>query len=254
VSNLAYATFNMNEANRTNVPLRLYAILCGLLLIIAQYSIFGKLKADADNEHIDELLRKKSLQQEFFKDNIEAINRKCHDLKHEIAALRLMQEGEERDKLISDLESSVMLYDDRTKTGNETLDIILTEQRFKCADNHIDFTFMADGKLLDFINSVELYVLLGNALDNAIEAELKEDEEYRSIHLFVGAFEQMTLVRLENYFSGNLNYKAGSITTSKEDENSHGYGLKSIERIAKKYGGHMVVDCKDNRFVLSILF
>lgn len=254
VSNLAFVTFNLNEANKTNLPLRLYAIMCNVLLVMVQYSVFGKLKADAENEKVEELLMKKSWQQEYFRDNAEIINRKCHDLKHEIAALRLMKEGKEKDETIAELEKTVMIYDNVTKTGNETLDIILTEYRLKCENNGIDFSFMADGKAFEGINSMDLYVLLGNALDNAVEAELCEAPEERNIYMNICVRDEMTCVTLENYFSGKLNYSHGNIVTSKEDKSGHGYGLKSIKMIADKYNGHLTTEVRDNRFCLNLLF
>lgn len=253
VNNLCYVAFSLNPENKENLFLNIYVVITCVLLIALQFSVFGKTKSDLDNTKMEELLRKKSWQQEFFKSNVDVINRKCHNLKHEIAALRLMGDRE-REESIGELERSVMIYDTITKTGNEMMDIILTEHRLTCDTDHIEFSCMVDGEALSFINQTDLYVMLGNALDNAIEAERKEEEANRIIYLGVERRKDMVAIRLENYFSGTLQYADGRIQSSKAEKGEHGFGLKSIRLIAEKYGGHVKIVTGENRFRLLILF
>ena len=80
------------------------------------------------------------------KENIDIINRKCHDLKHQIAALRDMCTKEEREKYIEEIQDSIQIYEAMVKTGNDVLDTILTEKSLACKENDIVVSCVADGK------------------------------------------------------------------------------------------------------------
>ena len=60
--------------------------------------------------------------------------------------------------------------------------------------------------------------------------------------------------RFENYCEGSLNFSEGLPVTTKEDRNFHGYGLKSIRYVAKKYGGTVTARMEKQWFVLQLLF
>ena len=80
------------------------------------------------------------------KENIDIINRKCHDLKHQISALRDMCTKEEREKYITEIQDSIQIYEAMVKTGNDVLDTILTERSLICKANNIVVSCVADGK------------------------------------------------------------------------------------------------------------
>ncbi len=106
------------------------------------------------------------------------------------------------------------------------------------------------------MEKVDLYSLFGNAIDNAIEAVSKEnDENLKTINLIVRGVHSLITIRVENYFTGNiiLNQEGLPITT-KKDRDYHGYGLKSIKYIVEKYNGDFRINIEDNIFSLSILF
>ncbi len=122
------------------------------------------------------LRRQMEEQYELSRENISIINQKCHDLKHQVSALRLVKTPDEREAGLRELEGAVLIYDAIAKTGNEVLDTVLTEKSLLCEKNGISWTCMADGGLLDFMQPVDLYTLFGNALDNAIESSQAVDE------------------------------------------------------------------------------
>ena len=144
-------------------------------------------------------------------ENVELINRKCHDLKHQIAALKQISDQSQRVSTIRSLEESVMIYDSIVETGNHILDTILTEKSLLCEARGITLTCVADGTALDFMDEMDLCTLFGNALDNAIESvEKLPDPERRLIHLSVSRQRGFLHIRVENYVL--------SRTTQKLDE------------------------------------
>ena len=106
---------------------------------------------------------------------------------------------------------------------------------------------------LDFINVVDLYTLLGNAIDNAIEAVSDYSVEKRIISLWIKEQGDMLHFMVDNYFEGTLVLKNGYPVTSKEDKDYHGFGIKSIRMTAKKYRGEIRISQDGTVFSLQIM-
>ncbi len=190
------------------------------------------------------------------KENIDLINQKCHDLKHQIKALKDIESSEVREKYIAELEQSIQIYDAIVKTGNDTLDTILTEKSLYCERNQILVNCVADGSRLDFIHPVDLYAIFGNAMDNAIETVGQiADSGRRVIDVLVYTKQQFLIINITNPMGGvDLVFEDGLPTTTKDQNGYHGFGMKSIHKTAEKYGGFVTVDAKDDVFSLRILF
>ena len=71
------------------------------------------------------------------------------------------------------MEQEIRSYEAQNKTGNEVLDTILTSKSLYCQQHGITLTCVADGAALDFMDTMDLCSLFGNALDNAIEGTAK---------------------------------------------------------------------------------
>ena len=187
-------------------------------------------------------------------ESIDMVNRKYHDLKHQITVLR-SEIGEAR-KLdcLNQLEQEIRAYESQNQTGNEVLDAIVTSKSSYCLEHGIVFTCVADGKALDFLNAVEISALFGNALDNAIEGVNRlSDPDQRMIHLSVTRQKGFLRIKVENRCVDGLTLGDELPRTTKEDKGLHGYGLKSIRATAEKYGGSMTLQAKDGWFTLGIL-
>ena len=140
------------------------------------------------------------------------------------------------------------------RTGCEPLDLLLGQKALLCEKKGIRFDCAADGKALDFLKPADIYSLLGNALDNAIEAAGQvADPERRCIHLRAARQGNMVSVCVENLYDGSVTFENGLPQTSKADKRYHGFGMKSIRMIVEKYQGALDVQARDGAFVLSIL-
>lgn len=238
----------MNSATST------YAAICCLMLLMLQSGAFQRTRLEREREVTRQLLAMQEKQQTLSRENIELINIKCHDLKHQIAALRTMEDKHEQEKSIREIEKAVMIYDSVVKTGNQALDIVLTEKSLLCESRKINFTCIVDQAKLSFMDAVDIHSLFGNALDNAIEAVARvEDEEKRIISLNVQGRDKLMKICIENYCETPVPLRDGLPATTKEDNGYHGFGLKSIQLIAEKYGGNLTIDQSPGRFSLNIL-
>ena len=116
---------------------------------------------------------------ELTKENIDLINIKCHDIRKNIATLYRDTNGRPSDASIRQVEDSIRIYDSIFRTGNEAMDVLLTEKSLYCSANAVTLTCMVDGNALDFMEASDLYALFSNILDNAIESAVKLDDPGR---------------------------------------------------------------------------
>lgn len=199
------------------------------------------------------LQSEKEKQYEYSKQNMDVINQKCHDLKRQIQALRF-SDSSEREKLYKETQDAADFFDYVVKTDNEMLNTILTEKGLLCHNKRIRLTCTVKGCDFERISVIDLYTMFSNALDNAIECvEKYEEEEKRIISVNISLVGEMNCIMIDNYFDGELNYRSGQLVTSKADSDYHGFGVRSIQMLAKKYKGDSRISYKNNTFSLQIM-
>ena len=237
---------------------RIYVYLCYILMdalaLMFQFGMLYEGGLEQKNEIMEQLLHAEQKKHAMTKENIEIINRKCHDLKHQIGALKRMGPGEQRDAYIQEIEKAVMIYGSAIRTGSDTLNLILMEKMLLCQNNQIQLSCISDGGNLDFMNSVDMYTLFGNALDNAMESVMKVSPEYRIISLKIAERGGMVSVHLENYTEGTPRMVNGFPATTKQGRHYHGFGILSMKHIVDKYKGDLSITVKNNMFCVDILF
>lgn len=234
---------------------QIYSMLCCAFVLWVQVSQRRAVYWQRELAIQEQLWQSQKEQYQISKTQIEMINHKCHDLKHQIAALRTIHNEQQREASLREVERAAMIYDAAVQTGNEVLDTVLTEKSLTCEQKEIMWTCMADGSQLDFLDPVDLYAIFGNALDNAIEGvqELQEPEK-RVISVTVFNRGNLVILQIENYYGHELQFQDGLPRSSKGDDAYHGFGIKSIRRTVEKYNGSVSIHTEDNIFVLSIVF
>ena len=187
------------------------------------------------------------------KELIDLINRTCHDLKHQLQALRQVSD-EERQQFIEATNQNIQLYHQLVNTDSEVLNTILAEKSLYCSNRRIRLSCAIDSVRLDFVSVPDLYTILGNAIDNAIECVSQlADAEKRVISLTIQSRNSFVSIQTNNYCPGPLALREGLPMTTKSDTVRHGFGLKSIRYLAEKYGGSMCVEEKDHVFTLQVM-
>ena len=188
------------------------------------------------------------------RDSMELINRKYHDIKHQIAVLRAESDPQRRSEWLDTIERDIAVYDSQYQTGNAVLDTLLASKSMSCQENGIQMTCVADGTLLGFMDAMDICAVFGNALDNAIESVVEADDpEKRLIHLSVSKEKGFVLIRAENYYEGERHFDDGIPKSTKGDSAYHGFGVKSIRYTARKYGGDLSITAQDHWFDLKVL-
>lgn len=233
------------------VMLRISMTCSDILALLLQYSSFRAGKLEQEKTRTEALLQAEQEQYRLSRETIELVNMKCHDLKHRLAQIRAEGGGAEQ---LKDVEEAVLFYENVAKTGNDALDSVLTQKSLSCEKHGIAFTYMADGAGLEAMQPSDVWSLLGNALDNAIEScAQEEDPQKRIVFLNIGAKDGLLRIRVENYCSRPVRFEEGLPVTTKADRQNHGIGVRSIRYIAQKYGGNAVFSAEDGFFRLSVL-
>lgn len=206
-----------------------------------------------ERDLIDQLLREKGEQYEFNRENMEFIRRKCHDLKRQLRALEIAGEGE-RQAVLEETRRAAEFYDAIVHTGSEVLDTLLTEKSMLCANRGIRLSCTVNAKELGGIGAVDLYTMLSNALDNAIECvERLSDGEKKTVSFSMTTRGRMLCIAVENYYEGVIEMRNGYPVTSKADKAEHGVGVRSIHTLARRYGGDIRVSTEDQIFLLQVM-
>jgi Signal transduction histidine kinase regulating citrate/malate metabolism len=227
-------------------------VVCSLILLV-QASLLTTSLANEQKAISDQLLYERNRQYEASRENIDLINRKCHDLKHQISALKTMSD-EERNESISEVEKAVLIYDSGIKTNNPVLNTLLNEKSLYCQGHNITLSCIIDDSNLSCLSTMEIYSLLGNALDNAIESVTKvTDPKKRVISLTIATKNSFLSIQTNNYFVGDLQMINGLPVTTKSDTAYHGYGTKSMLAIVQSHGGDMQIKKENDIFILQIV-
>ena len=249
----AFVMFSKLTVQLTLV-INIYNAACCLFILFMLMSLMDRRQMADELEKINMLLEQSREQYAQSRRNIELINIKCHDLKHQIRTIG--EANRINETALREMSEVINIYDTGVETGNPALDTILTEKSLYCYKNHISLKCMADGALLGFMTDAEIYSMFGNALDNAIRAVKNiPDEDQRVISLNVSRVRQFVTIRLNNRYETPVSLsESGLPLTTKQDKDNHGFGLKSIRFIAEKYHGTVSVRPEGDMFNLNIMF
>lgn len=232
-----------------------HGIMCGLTYAL-EYELLVSRHLREEAIATARVHAERERQYEASRQNIEAINIKCHDLRHQIRALAAGGAAVDG-TVLADLAREVDVYDSSVRTGNDALDTILTEKRLVCARESITLSCVADGQALAFMSEADIYSLFGNALDNAIEAvEKVDDAAARSISVVVRQAAGVASIHIENRFAPDFAPRVGSdgaLATSKADARNHGFGVRSMRLTVERYGGTLATLVQSDTFHVNAM-
>ena len=195
-----------------------------------------------------ELARLKSEQAELLERDYTAVNRAYqvnaklfHDLHNHIGVLRqflTLEKYGEAVRYLDELQAPVRNLTATVWTGDETADYLINSKAAMAEEAGIRFQAQVEFPRRTNIRSVDLCAILGNLLDNAIEAARQvTDPSGRTVALTIRRIHQMLVIKVENSFSSAPVQENGELKTTKTEGGLHGWGLKSAQTAAEKYDG-----------------
>jgi sensor histidine kinase regulating citrate/malate metabolism len=257
VSNMSYVDLNGLFSGQMAMDIfiiRTLVDLSGVAVLYACHMQVKEIQLRFEKDTIQSIMDMQYKTYQLSQESIDIVNRKYHDLRHQITLLKAESNTEKSIGYLEQMEQEIRVYEAQNKTGNKVLDAVLTSKSMYCQSNGIELKIMADGKLLSFMDDMDVSALFGNMLDNAIEsAGQQKSADHRLVGLYVFGEKNFLRIRTENYCEQTIRFKNGMPVTTKKDKHLHGYGMKSIQKTVEKYGGSAMAGQRDNWFELKIL-
>jgi len=179
-----------------------------------------------------------------------------HDYHNHIQLLKAhLAQGQfaEADEYLGKLDADLTQVDTILKTGNVMVDAILNSKISLAQSRDINVNAKAIVPKVLQVQPVDLCVIIGNLLDNAIEACMKLSEpEKRFIRVYIGVHKEMLYISVSNA-TGNEMKKVGKAYLTTKNTASHGFGLVRIDKIAEKYSGFVDREHEDGVFATEVM-
>ncbi len=176
-----------------------------------------------------------------------------HNIKNQLLCIESLideQNYTQAKQICNNINDNIKINTHMYKTGNIYLDAILNVVYGKAAENKINLTVQCNTNL-KFISCDDLLVLIGNLVDNAIEALC--DEQIKELKIDILQKGTYAILNIQNYSSKSVLKTNPNLLTNKIDVKNHGYGLNSVKRIVKKYGGNIAFYEESNYFYVNIM-
>lgn len=174
-----------------------------------------------------------------------------HDLHNHIEAIyQCLIQGDTKEavRYCEDLRTPVRQISQTVWTGDKALDYLISSKMALAEQEQIKTKVNIEYPHNTNIRSVDLTTILGNLLDNALEAAKAAPESLRFLNLTIRRINAMLIIKVENGYGNTPIQENGKLLTSKKDKAFHGWGLKSVQTAADRYDGTIRTDYKDHVF------
>lgn len=256
---LMVITIYLYEEEIIEINFVITMILLGIFLSgLINYYMYAKLSNNAKTEIELEILKQKNhFDEKFYKKNqvqYEKVNKLNHDIKNHLMhiayRIKIKQYGEAID-YIENISKQTSYFSNFINVSNETLNFIinfkskLAKSKGICIESNIE-------DIQDLVvNDFDLCTLLGNMLDNAIEAAAIEQDKYIIIEIYNHSGYQVYSIKnkIEKSILDNNSY----LISHKINKDNHGYGLKQVNSIINKYNGQVDIFETTEYFFVKVL-
>jgi hypothetical protein len=229
------------------------------LIIVLLFYLYDALKSSAEMKIEKSILEqeKRYYDNQFWlmKSSVEKTASLKHDIANHIGAIgSLIRENEISRALnyINQLEKYAPFNSKIVESGNLVIDSILNYKldyvKSIGVNTHLDIKVPSDLELESF----DMVVILGNLLDNSVEA-LKKLKENRTLWVSIKYDRGVLIIQIQNNFDGKISVGAKGLITTKDDKDNHGLGLKNIESTLEKYNGLLEYSYTNNLFKAEVL-
>lgn len=186
---------------------------------------------------------------------IDEVRRVKHDMKNNMIYLQKLLEAdpEEAEKyLIEFIGDAMIKTEEFSKSGNFAIDALLNYKNRIAESKNIKIKLEQRIPTTLPYKASDLCIILGNLLDNAIEAS--ENCANKEIDVYIVYAKNRLKISTKNYYEGEINKdKEGNFLSKKKDKENHGIGLKSVKKIVSLYNGYIEIQAENSLFKVNIL-
>ena len=225
-------------------------IVCNMLVVIGNiliFYVFDKMTASKEQLRQQEVLITRMEMEEKRYEQIDSVNREharlIHDIWHymrTIGELAALKQNEDILDMLSELKIKVSDAETKVYCSNRMLNTILNEKKKEADENGIKMKIrIAPHFVIDYVENMDLIAIMGNLLDNAMEAARQCEHGYINLELRVKNDTHFSVISIENNYVGEIITKGNEIVTGKTNKTKHGHGIKNVDLIAQKYNGYL---------------
>lgn len=253
ISVSVYFGYSKNDNEQTKLTLAIFFIVILLLIVVIFIGITYFIDSKQKQQDYELAQKQTQMLEHYLKeqDNTFALWRKSiHDYKNTVLAMESMLKNGESDKLTEFLEKEHTAFMHRAEyihTGNSIVDTVINTKYVVAKEKGIDYIVNAVMPEKCSMNDIHLAAILGNLIDNAIEASEKEEEPF--IEIEIATKQSFLIIKITNKCT------SPSVTgaTTKDDKVFHGIGLKSVKQIIDQYDGNFDLTFEDGLAVAKIM-
>lgn len=232
-----------------------------VLLIVSNLFIFrivDKMKRDTEYEsrldYANELVKKQAEQYDTLFRNGQEVYKIQHDNKNFLLGIVSELQSGNTDSATLMLKERIAGFSSSEKdtiTGNSIVDTVLNHKFAEAKENGIKVEFEHKNAGAIKIPGIDFAVLIGNALDNALEASKALPEDKKLIRIIIVVINDRINICISNYVKEDIS--TYNLKTGKINPDRHGFGIINMRSIAAKYNGEVVFECKDRTFKTIIM-
>lgn len=235
------------------VPVRMPALMSGMIglnMFLFFYMLMAA-RTESEKNRLRDVARQTRMQLQIYQNKQELYTKqgkRLHEYKNQLLTIsHMLEQGlvSQTLALIQDLTGGIAKELERIYTNHPTADAILNMKRQEALSREINVNIICSDLKDLMLKEDEIIILLGNLLDNAMEAAEK-CESGRSIQIGIVQEERQFVITVRNPCAEQPHWEEGRIATSKPDGENHGFGLEAIQEIVGRYDGSFAIKAEEN--------
>jgi len=186
----------------------------------------------------------------------EEIKSRRHDQKNHLISISNLAKNE-GDKTVADYVDDILKVESNVDSilgiNNKIMSALINFNISRMEKNDIEFACNIDLQPELHVSDVDMTIIMGNLLDNAIEACLNVEDKSRYIDIDIVCGYGRIDIMMKNSSNGNIEIINNHIQSGKKDKDNHGYGLDNIRKTVEKYNGYFKISSVNSEFIAEIL-
>lgn len=253
VSIICYMTYTHKYLSSEYIIISTGVLLINFIVIYLYHMMLDYMYQKNENRLLHQRLHSYANQLDVILDSENRVKQLRHDMKHHLTEIRLLakqKQDTEVEQYIDTMTEYIHNPREFVSSNDTEIDSLLNYMLARAKKEGIDVS--AEVQLPNSLTcSFDINVILGNLLENAIDAALHSQEPKMSVSI---QWKQGILkIRIENSFDGVIQ-KRGKFITTKADKENHGYGIQSVKEMVRRYHGEIIFSVEESFCVVVVLY
>lgn len=251
---LGILTINETDNEIANILVSTGILIINLLIFNIYDEFIDARERLEENAVFKNQARQYSNQLVIMLETIERVKSLRHDLKYHINEIMLLAnkvENEELKKYVQDMNEFLIEPKEYISSGNMEIDSLLNLMLDKATKELRKVDYLVQVPKDFNIKTFDLNIIIGNLLENAIDAALESDKKTLTVHLYYES--GILYINIKNSYNGELKKEKGKYISTKEKQNKHGIGLENVKKVVHRYNGTLKIDDLDNIFNVEVM-